>query len=118
MEDNLKLVHGYDGKTKYTGIEKYIFYDVYNFFLKYRFTENNSYNWEHLTADAKILAFKYHDYALAQDLTTAAVAQLEFNYVIRLANHVRRIMDFPNISLQSIVVNHIPQTIRRGQLLS
>lgn len=78
MEDSLKLVHGYDGKTKYTGIEKYIFSDVYNFFLKYRFTENNSYTWEHLMADAKILAFKYHDYALAQDLITATVAQLEF----------------------------------------
>jgi len=71
-------MRGYDGTTKYTGIEKYIFSDVYNFFLKYRFCENNSETWEHVIADAQILAFKYHDYVLAQDMLTATIGQLEF----------------------------------------
>ena len=71
-------MRGYDGKTKYTGVEKYIFSDVYNFFLKYRFTENNSETWECLLADAKVLAFKYHDYAFAQDLIKDTVGHLEF----------------------------------------
>lgn len=62
---------------KYAGIEKYIFADVYNFFLKYKDIPNQNTYWKKCIADAEILNFKYKDHPLARCLVTSVINQLE-----------------------------------------
>lgn len=65
--------------NKYLGVEKYIFSDAYNLFLKYKDIDpNNDYYWECCVADAKLLTFKYHDYPFARELVLSVLGQLEF----------------------------------------
>jgi hypothetical protein len=64
--------------AKYTGIEKYIFSDVYNFFLKYSEIPNQDEYWEQCVRDAKLLTFKYHEYPLAKHMVINTMEQLEF----------------------------------------
>lgn len=65
--------------NKYLGIEKYIFSDAYNLFLKYKDIDpNNSYYWECCMTDAKSLTSKYHDYPFARELILNVLGQLEF----------------------------------------
>ena len=61
----------------YAGIEKYIFADVYNFFLKYKDIPNEDYYWECCVNDAKILCFKYKEHRLARSMITSVLEQLE-----------------------------------------
>lgn len=68
---------------KYTGIEKYIFADAYNFFLKYVNVPNDDYYCECCVADAKMLIFKYKDYPLAFNMIMSIVEQLEFKHMNR-----------------------------------
>ena len=63
---------------KYTGVEKYIFSDVYNFFLKYANVPNEDYYWERCISDAKLLYFKYRNYPLAKRMVMDVLEQLEF----------------------------------------
>lgn len=61
----------------YSGIEKYIFADAYNFFLKYKDIPNEDYYWECCVADAKSLCFKYKEHKLAMSLINSVLEQLE-----------------------------------------
>ena len=72
---------------KYTGVEKYIFSDIYNFFLKYANVPNQDYYWEHCIADAKILCFKYKNYPLAKRMITDVLEHLEFRICGRVLDH-------------------------------
>lgn len=63
--------------AKYLGIEKYIFADIYNFFLKYKDIPNEDYYWECLVQDSKILMFKYKNHPLCKDMLLATMEQLE-----------------------------------------
>lgn len=62
---------------KYTGVEKYIFADVYNFFLKYKDVPNTDYHWTCCIGEAKLLNFKYKDYPLARHMVIDILEQLE-----------------------------------------
>ena len=62
----------------YLGIEKYIFSDVYNFFLKHKDTPNEDYYWECCLQDAKLIWFKYHNYPLAKKMVLDVLDQLDF----------------------------------------
>ena len=72
---------------KYTGVEKYIFSDVYNFFLKYANIPNQDYYWEHCVADAKILCFKYRNYPLARKMVMNVLEQIEFRVCNRVIDN-------------------------------
>jgi len=62
---------------KYLGIEKYIFSDVYNFFLKYKDMPNENICWEVCLKDAEILYFKYKDHPFVRTMVTATISQIE-----------------------------------------
>ena len=61
----------------YYGIEKYIFADVYNFFLKYKDMPNEDYYWEKCIGDAKLISFKYKEHRLARSMVNSIIEQLE-----------------------------------------
>ena len=61
---------------KYTGIEKYMFSDAYNFFLKYKDMQNTDYYWELCIKDARTLYFKYADHPLIRGLVSSTMQQL------------------------------------------
>ena len=61
----------------YSGIEKYIFADVYNFFLKYKDIPNEDYYWECCVNDAKTLCFKYKDHRLVKSMVSSVLEQRE-----------------------------------------
>lgn len=63
--------------VKYNGIEKYIFGDVYNLFLKYKDVPDEDYYFECLINDVRILNFKYDNHPLVKELTVATMNQLE-----------------------------------------
>lgn len=63
--------------AKYIGIEKYIFSDIYNFFLKYKDIPNEDYYWECLVQDSRILLFKYKNHPLCKEMLLATMTQLE-----------------------------------------
>lgn len=69
---------------KYSGIEKYIFADVYNLFLKYKDIPNEDYYWECLTDEARIINFKYKDHPLARAMVVATILQIEHKVSGRL----------------------------------
>ena len=60
------------------GIEKYIFSDVYNFFLKYVNIPDIDEYWENCINDAKEITSKYKNYTLARRMVTDVLEQLEF----------------------------------------
>lgn len=62
---------------KYNGIERYIFADAYNFFLKFKDMQNNDYNWEMCIGEAKLLYFKYKNHPLARGVIASTVNQIE-----------------------------------------
>lgn len=64
--------------AKYTGVEKYIFADVYTLFLKYVNIPDEDYYWQSCLQDAKMICFKYKDYPLAKRMVTNVLEQLEF----------------------------------------
>lgn len=63
--------------TKYDGIERYMFADVYNFFLKYKDMPKSDNNWEKCIAESKLLAFKYKNHPLATSMIASTIVQLE-----------------------------------------
>lgn len=63
---------------KYDGIERYIFADAYNFFLKYKDIPNQDSYWEACINDAKRMYVKYKEYQFAREIITATMNQLEF----------------------------------------
>ena len=62
---------------KYDGIERYIFADAYNFFLKYKDVPNDEFYWEKIIADAKMLSFKYKDHPMLRGILGDVMNQLE-----------------------------------------
>ena len=63
---------------QYLGIERYIFADVYNFFLKYKDTmPNDDIQWEKCTIDAQKLRDKYKGHPLACNMIMNTLEQLE-----------------------------------------
>ena len=63
--------------TKYTGIEKYIFTDTYNFFLKYKSMPNTDYAWELCVNDAKRIVNKYGRHPLVRSIIDGILTDLE-----------------------------------------
>lgn len=62
---------------KYNGIERYIFADAYNFFLKFKDMQNNDYNWNVCIQDANMIYFKYKNHPLARAIISSTINQLE-----------------------------------------
>ena len=69
---------------KYCGIEKYIFADVYNLFLKYKDIPNEDYYWECLIKDADAIYAKYKSHPLVRSMVVATMTQLEHKISGRL----------------------------------
>lgn len=63
--------------NKYNGIERYIFADVYNFFLKYKDMPNEDYYWENCLNDSQMLYFKYKNNPFARAMLSSTINQLE-----------------------------------------
>lgn len=63
--------------VKYDGIEKYIFADVYNLFLKYKDIPDEEYYWNVFLEDYHILRFKYGDTRMVNSMLLAVMEQLE-----------------------------------------
>ena len=63
--------------SKYNGIERYVFADVYNFFLKYKDMNNTDSNWEKCIAEGNLLAFKYKNHPLATSMISSTIVQIE-----------------------------------------
>lgn len=62
--------------AKYAGIERVIFSDLYNFFLKFKDIPDEKYYWDVLNGDAKILKFKFKDHPFACGMVDLTVQQL------------------------------------------
>lgn len=62
---------------KYNGMEKYIFADVYNFFLKYKDIPNNDEYWNACRLDAQMLVEKYKMNYMAKEMMITTLHQLE-----------------------------------------
>lgn len=62
--------------AKYTGIERVIFSDLYNFFLKFKDIPDEKYYWDVLNGDANILKFKFKDHPFASKMIDLTVEQL------------------------------------------
>lgn len=84
---------------KYIGIEKFIFADTYNLFLKYKDIPDEAYYWEKCIEDSKALQFKYHNHPLATSLTVAVLDQLEH----KICKRNRK--DRSYIEWESIILN-------------
>ena len=63
--------------AKYEGLEKFIFSDAYNFFLKYRDMASTDNNWELCIAESNMLANKYRNHPLATSILASVIHQLE-----------------------------------------
>lgn len=61
----------------YSGIEKYIFSDAYNFFLKYKDMPNDDYHWDACIKDAGMLGFKYKNHPMMRTILNGVMNQLE-----------------------------------------
>ena len=70
--------------VKYEGIERYIFADVYNFYLKFKDMENTDANWEKCISESKLLAFKYKNHPLATSMLASTTIQIEHSVNGRL----------------------------------
>ncbi len=62
---------------KYYGIEKYIFSDVYLFFLRFKDMYDTDHNWEICTREANELYKKYKDNPFLKDMVSITMLQLE-----------------------------------------
>lgn len=62
--------------AKYDGIERIIFSDIYNFFLKFKDVPDENYYWDILYNDAKILTFKFKDHPFATRMINDTIEQL------------------------------------------
>lgn len=62
---------------KYDGIERYIFADLYNFFLKYKDMPNTDYYWQICLDDAKVLRFKYMEHPVVTGMIAQVITQIE-----------------------------------------
>lgn len=60
----------------YNGIEKYIFSDMYLFFLKYQGIPDEPYYWNCCEQDMKNLRFKYKNHAFAEMILDSTYSQL------------------------------------------
>ena len=65
------------GAVKYTGIEKYIWSDTYNFFLKHKDDANTDENWQELLREASVLTNKYHNHPLLRSILVNTILQIE-----------------------------------------
>lgn len=63
--------------VKYNGIEKYIFSDIYNFFLKYKDVPNEDYYWKCIKDESNILCAKYKNHPFARKMIVETILQLE-----------------------------------------
>ncbi|MBO5388711.1 MAG: hypothetical protein J6A59_11325 [Lachnospiraceae bacterium] len=63
--------------VKYNGIEKYIWSDTYNFFLKHHNDSNTDESWNELLEDARQLTIKYHDHPLLRKILAQTIMQIE-----------------------------------------
>lgn len=64
-------------KPTYTGIEKYIFADTYNFFIKYKDITGTDKEWEDCIARAEEIRIKYKDYPLARTILNEVLHIIE-----------------------------------------
>lgn len=62
--------------AKYEGIEKFIFSDMYNFFLKYRAIPDEQYYWDCCAKDMEMLRFKYRGHPFAEMILDSTYSQL------------------------------------------
>lgn len=62
---------------KYIGMERFIFADAYNLFLKYKDMGDNDYCWERLIKEQEELYTKYNGCNMARDILNSVVAQIE-----------------------------------------
>lgn len=76
--------------AKYNGIEKYIFSDMYLFFLKYKDIPNDEYYWNACLEDAKMLMFKWKNHPFAQGMLSQTLNQLEHVVSGRPLNELSR----------------------------
>ena len=74
----------------YNGIERYIFADTYNLFLKYKDVDNNDFNWDMCIKDAEKLNLKYKNHPLARRVIDATMAQLEHIICSKQSNGLSR----------------------------
>lgn len=63
--------------VKYNGIEKYIWSDTYNFFLKHHNDSNTDESWNSLLEDARELSEKYNDHPLLRKILVQTIIQIE-----------------------------------------
>lgn len=61
----------------YKGIEKYIFSDTYNFFLRHRNIGQTEREWDVCITEANLLYHKYNNHPLVRDIITSIITQLE-----------------------------------------
>lgn len=74
-----------DVAEKYLGIERYMFSDTYNLFLKYRDIKEYDENaWQMLADDANKLYDKYKNHPMARNLISATLENLEFKQCKRV----------------------------------
>lgn len=62
---------------KYMGMEKYIFTDTYNLFLKFKNMPDTEEHWKIVQADANMLVSKYKGNYLAQEMVLTVLEQLQ-----------------------------------------
>ena len=60
----------------YQGIEKFIFADVYNLFLKYKDIPDEVYYWDKLREDCNLLMFKYGENQFVSDMLAITITQI------------------------------------------
>lgn len=60
----------------YTGIEKFIFADMYLFFIKYMNIPDEPYYWDCCSKDMDMLRFKYKNHPFAEMILDSTYSQL------------------------------------------
>lgn len=63
--------------VKYNGIEKYIWSDTYNLFLKHYNGNNSDEEWQELIKDAEDLNKKYHNHPVARQIIVQTILIIE-----------------------------------------
>ena len=63
--------------VKYEGIERYIFADLYNFYLAYKDMKDTDENWENCLKKADTLNKKYKSHPLARTVITEIINLLD-----------------------------------------
>lgn len=63
--------------VKYNGIEKYIWSDTYNVFLKYKDCPNTEETWENVTNEIEALNQKYHNHSTFRAMSILVLNQLD-----------------------------------------